>query len=275
MAKLLTATEKQVNTKDYIGVRVVTPGKKNDKRVGKVYRFVFHPSEKRVVGFMVKRPDLLLMFHRSDSFVALDGFHIEDGRIAINDDAAASGSAAIKRLGLDWDNCVFWEGMPILTKGGEMLGYAGNVLFNRADGAVVALEIDAGAANDAVVGKRTIPSAMIKGFKLGAGAQFGNAFPDDEQLAETIEVGAILVSDEAASVKTQGGIASAAGEATAVAANKARKAVADAKPTVDSAAKAAGKAVDKGVFAVGKQLGRASGMFAAFKNEYNKARKDD
>ena len=37
------------------------------------------------------------------------------------------------------------------------------------------------------------------------------------------------------------------------------------------AAKKTGKAVEAGSFAVGKQLGKASGMFAAFKEEYDKA----
>ncbi len=280
MARQLVSSKKQATTKEFVGVRVVTPGKNNDKRVGKVYRFVFHPTEKRIVGFMVKRPDLLLMFHRKDSFVALDGFRVEDGRVVINDEPAASGTAAIKRLGLDWDRCVFWTGMPILTEAGQLLGYVGSATFDRTTGAVSSIEVDAGVANDAIVGKRVIPSAMIKGFKQGIGEQyFQESSDDDKPFDETIALGAILVADEASSVGTTGGVASAAGEATAVAVDKARKAVSDAKPQVNDAAKtvgkAAGKTVDKGVFALGKQLGRASGMFSAFKDEYNKARKDD
>ena len=52
MANKLTTTD------ELTGVRVIG-GKKGTKRIGKVRRFVFHPKEKRVVGFVVKRPDLL------------------------------------------------------------------------------------------------------------------------------------------------------------------------------------------------------------------------
>lgn len=47
------------------------------------------------------------------------------------------------------------------------------------------------------------------------------------------------------------------------------------KPAVSTATKAAGKAVNKGAYATGRQIKRASGMFSAFKEEYDKARKED
>lgn len=270
MAKLLSSNQKIVSTKEYTGVRVVEARKKNDKRIGKVGGFVFHPTEKRVVGFIVKRPDLLLMFHRKDSFVALDGFHIEDGRVMINDDKAATGNAAVKRLGLDWDNCVLWLGMPVMTKSQQMLGYVGSVLFDIHTGEVESLEVETGAINDAIVGRMTIPADMVKGFKRGVGAEIA---PMDERgaAAEVAELGAILVDDAAAEIKTEGGAAAAAGEATAVAADKARKAVDNAKPKVQEAKQATEAAVEKGIHATGKQIGKAQGMFGAFKDEYNKA----
>ena len=68
MANKLTTTD------ELTGVRVIG-GKKGTKRIGKVRRFVFHPKEKRVVGFVVKRPDLLWMFRRKDLFVAVSGIN--------------------------------------------------------------------------------------------------------------------------------------------------------------------------------------------------------
>ena len=47
------------------------------------------------------------------------------------------------------------------------------------------------------------------------------------------------------------------------------------KPAVSTATKAAGKAVNAGAYATGRQIKRASGMFSAFKEEYDKARKED
>ena len=40
---------------------------------------------------------------------------------------------------------------------------------------------------------------------------------------------------------------------------------------VDAAAKATGDAVNKGAYVTGRQIGRAKGMFSAFKDEYDKA----
>ena len=88
-------------------------------------------------------------------------------------------------------------------------------------------------------------------------------------------LGAILVSDEVAELAVEGGLAAKAGEATAVVADRARETVEAVKPAVSTATKAAGKAVNKGAYATGRQIKRASGMFSAFKEEYDKACKED
>ena len=246
--------------------------------------FVFHPSEKRCIGLLVKRPDAALMFHRKDLFVALDGFHIDDeGDVVVHDDSDATERGAIKALGVNWEKCVIWVGMPVMTVGGEMLGFVDTVTFDRATGAVHSLTTENGAANDAILGKITIPGSYVKGFKRGQGVALVQAGEyQGETVDEQAERGAIIVSDEALDVSSRGGVAAAAGKATAVAtakakkgATKARKVVAkrvdEAKPGAQKLAKAAGEAVESGSFAVGKQLGKASGMFAAFKEEFDKA----
>ena len=75
-----------------------------------------------------------------------------------------------------------------------------------------------------------------------------------------------------AELAVEGGLAAKAGEATAVVADRARETVEAVKPAVSTATKAAGKAVNKGAYATGRQIKRASGMFSAFKEEYDKAR---
>ena len=84
---------KLITTHELTGVRVVG-GKNGTKRIGKVRRFVFHPKEKRCVGFIVKRPDLLWMFRRKDKFVSIEGYDIVDGRIAIRNVPEATDRAA-------------------------------------------------------------------------------------------------------------------------------------------------------------------------------------
>ena len=109
------------------GVRVLG-GKNGTSHIGKVRRLVFHPRERRVVGFIVKRPDLALMFHRKDLFVSINGFDIVDGRVVVRQTPDATDKGACKALGIDWDTCVMWEGLPLMTESGETLGMVGTVL---------------------------------------------------------------------------------------------------------------------------------------------------
>lgn len=274
-----------MTTKKLVGLRAVDAHR--GKRIGKVHHFVFHPTERRCIGFTIKRPDAALMFHRKDLFVSLTGFHIEEGQVVVHDDAAATEWGAIKALGVNWDACVIWVGMPVMTKSGDMLGYVDAVVFECETGMVSRITTENGAASDVIVGKRSIPGKLIKGFRRGQGvalAPMGQYSGEDE--SAVVERGAILVSDEALDIPIEGGAAAAAGKASAIVTNKAKKGAVrvkvaaseqaqKARPTVKRVAEKTGEAVDAGSFAVGKQLGRATGMFAAFKEEFDKASKGE
>ena len=262
---------KLITTRELSGKRVVAvKGKKEQaKRIGKVRCCVFHPKEKRCIGFIVKRPDLLLMFHRKDLFVSLRGYDLEDGRIVVRDDPSATGQAACKDLGVDWDECVLWEGLPVMTADGESFGYVGTITFDRKTGEIDSFEVDTGVASNALLGTMTIPGDMIRGFRRGMGTALTMVGSEGEE-QDNPELGALLVIDEVKELKAEGGAAEQAGKAVAVAASK-------VKPAASEAAHAAGEAVNKGAYATGRQISRASGMFSEFKSEYDKARglKDD
>lgn len=260
---------KLITTKELTGTRVIG-GKKGTKRIGKVRRFVFHPKEKRVIGFVVKRPDLLWMFHRSDLFVPIDGYDLVDGRIVIRPEAATSGKAYCKQAGLNWDDCVLWVGLPVMSQDGESYGYVGNVTFNRLNGTVKSFETDNGAASNTLLGKRTIPADMVRGFKRGVGAALAQ-MGDEGTETDEVQLGAMLVSNEVADLNSEGGVAEAAGAATAVAVDKVHTTVDKAKPVVSNAAKKTGEAVNKGAYATGKQISKSKHMFQDFKSEYDKA----
>lgn len=274
-----------VTTKELAGLKVF--GGKKEKRIGKVRHFVFHPKEKRLIGFTVKRPDAALMFKRKDVFVALGGYDVVDSGLLIHDDPSATDRGACKALGVNWDACVIWVGMPVLTQSGDMLGYVDVVTFDEVTGAIDHLTTEAGAANDVLLGKRVIPANFIKGFRRGIGeavAVMGEYNGGEE--TEDVVRGAILVDDAVLDLPAAGGAAAAAGKATAVATDKAKKVVKRAKDATDQAAeqvkpkaqevaKKAGEVADAGLFAAGKQLGRASGMFSAFKEEFDKAIKEE
>lgn len=261
---------KLITTDELTGVRVIG-GKKGTKRIGKVRRFVFHPKEKRVVGFVVKRPDLLWMFRRKDLFVAVSGYEIEDGRIVVSNDPAATNRAACKALGVDWDACVLWVGLPVMTEDGDALGVVGSVTFDRKTGAVDSITTDSGATANALLGKREIPANLVKGFRRGMGAALAQTGAEGKE-SEEVVLGAILVAEEARDIAVEGGLAEKAGEATAVVVDKAHTAVDKAKPVASAAAKKTGEVVNKGAYATGKQIAATKGMFSGFKEEYDKAR---
>lgn len=250
------------------GVPVHEPGKKGkaSKRIGKVHHFVFHPKARRVVGFTVKRPDIALMAHRSDLFVALDGFEIEDGHILIDPKGSLVGKAACKRLGVSWDECIMWQGLPLMTEAGERCGFVGDVRFATADGAVQSVSIDRGKTADILLGYTDIPASMVKGFKLGVGDKLNNE--DGEDFLR----GAIIVSSEVLGMASEGGLAEKAGTASAVVNDKATKAVNKVKPAATQAAHKAGEAVNDGAYKLGVQLSKTKGMFSNFKEEYRRAR---
>lgn len=261
---------KLITTHELTGARVVG-GKNGTKRIGKVRRFVFHPKEKRCIGFIVKRPDLLWMFRRRDQFVSIEGYDLVDGRIAVRATPESTDKAACKALGVDWDSCVLWVGLPVMTEGGDSLGLVGSVTFNRITGAVDAIETDAGATANALLGKRTIPAELIRGFRRGMGSALAQTGEEGTQ-NENVVLGAILVANEVADLAVEGGVAEAAGKATAVAVDKVQTTVDKAKPVVSNAAKKTGEVVNKGAFATGQQIAKSKGMFSEFKQEYDKAR---
>lgn len=263
-------SKKVITTDELAGVRVVG-GKKGTRRIGKVRRFVFHPQEKRLVGFMVKRPDVLWMFRRKDLFVAVDGYDIVDGRLMVKREPAATDyRATCKTLGVKWDDCVLWLGLPVITEKGDTLGVVGSVTFDGQTGAVASLITDSGAAANALLGKREIPANLVKGFRRGVGAALSQTGAEAYQTDDVVR-GAIMVANEAKKLEVEGGLAEKAGEATAVVADKAQTAIDKAKPVVSNAAKATGEAVNKGAYATGKQIAATKGMFSGFKSEYQKA----
>lgn len=242
--------------------------RKPKKRIGKVHSFIFHPHKRRLVGFTVKRPDIALMMHRPELFVAFDRFDIEEGIILIDEAKESTGQAACKRLGVKWDECVMWQGLPLLTEAGETFGFVGDVRFRASDGLVESLLVDRGASAGALLGTTEVPGEYIQGFKLGVGAQL--TATDDEDFLH----GAIIIAPEALALDAEGGLAQRAGEASAVVGDKVSKMVDKAKPTATHLAQKTEKAVNKGAQAAGEQISKTKGMFAAFKEEYQRALDD-
>lgn len=274
----------QTNNLAHKKVLMHKPSKKepdNTKKVGRIRSFVFHPKKAKMVGYLVKRPDVALMFHRDDLFVPLGGFEEIDGTLVIKDERASSGKLAAKELassyGVNLDECVIWVGLPVLTEDGKQLGMIDNIQYDSETGKVGWLELGGGATADVLLGHIRIPVEMIKGFRRGRGARLYMSDDDDPE-----SFGAIVVTNEAATLEATGGVAEKAGSASAKAgdkvkrtynqvAQKAKDESIKAQPKVEQVTTSAGSAIKKGVYAAGRQIGRADGMFANFKSEFQRA----
>lgn len=264
-----------VRTKDLYNRKVwFSRPRKNDpdavKKLGRIRSWVFHPKDLRCVGFLVKRPDVALMFHRQDAFVAYNGFDIYDDDIVVKDAPGATDRSACKALGIDLDSCVLWIGLPVLAKDGTSFGLVGSVNYDAETGKIISLEVDSGAAANTLLGHLNIPAKYIIGFRRGKGVQLYMTDDDDPE-----SLGAIMVSDDARLLAVEGGIAEKAGTATAVVADKAKKSAEKVKPKVKKATKAAGEAVNKGAYVTGRQIARTQGMFGKFKDNFMSAMEDD
>ena len=218
-----------------------TPSRKDEKaqatpepkRLGRVHNLVFAEDGRRVVGLMVKRPDVAGMIKQKDCFVALDALRRAEGGLVVSAEKDAVDEAACKRLGIDLETCFIWSGMPVKTISGKPLGYVMDARFNECTGAVDCFCTQEGSAATALVGSFEIPAAWFVRYASGT----------------------MVVRDEAASLELSGGLAGKAGEGYAHAKDGAKRAVAKA----DTAAAAA---VDKGSHALGSMIGKAKSAFA-------------
>lgn len=272
------------STDDAHKLHVYVRNSKGDpKRFGRVRATVFHPTELRAIGFVIKRPDALLMVKRKERFAAIDRIESVEGGVCVVDAADSWDAEACKRLGVDYDSCVIWEYMPVRTESGQEIGLVGNVVYDEHDYAVEHIDIASGSANRLLLGSSLIPRAKIIGYRDGA----------------------IVVKDEEADLEETGGAAAKAGVAWAKIKHAAAQGTKKAGDAINDGAYKAGEAigivrdkasraaeehearkreaeangeytgVDKAANLLGKQLGRASGMFKGFKDEFDKASRGD
>lgn len=202
-------------------------------RLGRVHMAVFSPGGRKLVGFTVKRPDVVGMVKRGDAFLAWDSFVLEGKELRVTDTVTGLDDKAIRRLGLDWDRCIMWAGMDAKTVDGKPLGYVSDAEFDEKTGRVARFLTTDGGMARALIGSFQIEPEMVRGYSDGF----------------------MIVDTQGKAVQLDGGLAGAAGESYA-------RAKASAAEMGKKAGEAAGKAVDKGSFALGRMLGKAKRAIA-------------
>ena len=231
-----------MKTTELLGAKVLLPkkpatkgkhaGEERFSKLGKIHNVVFAPFKQgqssQVVGVMVQKPDIAGMIKQDDAFVTLESLETIEHGLCVKDPENNVDKAAIKRLNLDFDNCILWHGMEARTKSGKSLGYVSGAEFDQFTGVVSAFLVGDGAGSEALVGSFAIKPEWLLGYSNGA----------------------MVLSDEAADAQLTGGLAAKAGEGYAAAAAKASEATA-------KAGKAVAEATEKGAFALGKTLAKA------------------
>lgn len=218
-----------LETKNLHRLKVYVSTKKGKvRKYGKVHCLVFHPSKPKAVGLMVKRPDAAMMVQRKDRFVSLDkvGF-TEDGDLLVElDDREAWDRDAAKRLGVDLDLCIIWDGMPVRNLEGRELGVISNIVIGD-DLRICSVDISSSDVNRLILGSADISIGQLRGY--------------DPQLQ------AIVADVQPGEVEVSGGVAAKAGEAWAKGAHKVsqgQEAVSTrAAENIEGTAYAAGEAI--------------------------------
>ena len=204
------------------------------QKLGRVHNAVFSPDGKRVVGLMVKRPDVVGMIKREDAFLAWDSFRREDQKtIVVTRADDGLDAAARKRLGIDWDACIMWAGMDARTVSGKSLGFVSDAECDERTGSVTRFLTNDGGMAQALIGSFVITPDMVRGYANGC----------------------MVIDPGSRAVELDGGLAGAAGEGYA-------RAKAKGAEVGKKVGAVAGEAVDKGSFALGRALGRAKRAIA-------------
>ena len=284
-----------LTTKEVRSVKVCRahkPGKELDKngvprrhrKIGKVFKTVFSPDGLKVVGFIVRRPDLLWMIKRPEKFLALDAMDVQDGVIVPTMGGKSWDDEAMKRLDLDWDRCIIWEGMEVKTSDGVEIGRVDELSFDERTGELNSLFLDDGATSRALLGSIEIPAALMVGYKKGiliVKPEARDLMPSGGLAAKAGEASAKVSttaakSQAAATEATAKAIESGMGEKKKAASPTSSKASTTTKTTTKSTSSSSSKKTSTSTSAkkaVTNHLKSAGSMFSDFKKEYDKAKK--
>ena len=137
-----------------------------------------------------------------------------------------------------------------MSEEGKRCGLVGDVRFSTEDGSVKSLFIDKGASAGALLGATEIPAGYIKVLSLAWEISLR------QRMRKIFCKARSFFPMKALAIQAQGGLAERAGKASAVVSHKASQAFEKAKPVASDVAQKTGDAVNKGAYAVGKQLSK-------------------
>ena len=189
-------------------------------QLGVVERVLFHPSEPRAIGLMIRPIPWLYFITRRPAFVAWEAFGIQKGHLRFGQRKLPSRRKASQAMGHDVDRTIIWRGMTVRTETGQESGSVADVEMDST-GAVRGIVVSPGGVAGITRGSIDVPGSMVNGF----------------------DGRAVVVTTAALALEASGGLA-----------DKASDGVAKVKQTASAAAGAAGDALVGAGYATGKAI---------------------
>ena len=137
------------------------------KLLGRIDDVLFGAGDLLAVGFSVKRPRVLGVVRRKPINIArevLAPAQSDEDALTLVAGGKAGQPPAGAGSDFDWERTVILYGLPVYTTENERLGKVSDALVRTADGSLAGLEVSAGTASDATLGKRTLPAAYVLRF---------------------------------------------------------------------------------------------------------------
>lgn len=134
------------------------------KRKGKVIDVLFHPTEARAIGYVVKPRNVLYLLERRPRYVAFEAMsHDGEGNALLPGGRMPSARAGEKATGVSWRESSYWRGMPVRAEDGDRIGVVQDATVSLKTGAVRALRVSTGVVGDVAVGRLEVPAEFIVG----------------------------------------------------------------------------------------------------------------
>ncbi len=239
---------------------------------GRLHFVVFLPKEKRCAGFLIKRPDIALMFRRKDLFIPFDAVISIEDEFVFDAESHLVGVDALKRKGINIHSCIIWDGMFAVTQSGKLIGQISSVIFSKDEGEIVKVLIGtANMARDLLFGRIALPASYIEGFRFVKPETFEKLGINKEDITE----GVIIVKDEVEDIIVQKGLIQQASTTASSITSKIKEEAEHMASAFQEKSKTIKKGVDSGVYTAGEKLSGIAGMFSEFKEEYKKAARED
>ncbi|MDZ4655125.1 MAG: PRC-barrel domain-containing protein [Coriobacteriia bacterium] len=136
------------------------------KRRGKVVDVLFHPTEARAVGYVIKPSNILYVLERRPRYVAFDALRFDDeGNGVLSSARILSARAGEGATGVAWDESSYWRGIAVRSEDGDRIGAVQDVVIALKTGAVRGLRVSTGVVGDVAVGRLEVPAEYIVGPK--------------------------------------------------------------------------------------------------------------